>query len=199
MTDIIKFIDEQYLKSNPELSVDYTQKERAIAYIETDHCSGSGFMFTSNGLCFTCAHVIKNSNNISIRLKIDKTAIKIYSAKVLFQNDSLDYAILQLENCDSNAFFVLETDFCNIKSGDDITVFGFPFGKALNKDIRSLEPTLTKGYIASKNKINEQTCYYLDVRSAPGNSGGPLFNMKGEVIGINTLKFDEKGLIPAIE
>lgn len=183
MTDTIKFIDEQYSKNNFELSVDYAQKERAVAYIETDHCSGSGFMFTSNGLCFTCAHVIKNSSKIYVRLRVDGVTVKIYSAKVLFQNDSLDYAILQLENCDSNAFFVLETDFSSIKSGDDIAVFGFPFGKDLNNDIRTLEPTLTKGYVASKNKINEQTCYYLDVRSAPGNSGGPIFSKNQKVFG----------------
>jgi hypothetical protein len=47
-----------------------------------------------------------------------------------------------------------------------------------------LEPSLTKGYIASKNKINGHTCYYLDIRSAPGNSGGPVFSLKSnKVIG----------------
>ena len=183
MTDPINFINEQYLNSNFDFSIDYMQKEKAIAYIETDCSSGSGFMFTSNGLCFTCAHVVKNSSSIYVRLKTNETIVSIYKANVLFQNDSLDFAILLLENCDNNYFFVLETEFSNIKSGDDIAVFGFPFGTDLNKDIRTLEPSLTKGYIASKNKINEQICYYLDVRSAPGNSGGPIFSKNQKVFG----------------
>lgn len=168
----------QYLKSDfNNFVVDYTQKEKAIAYIETNSSSGSGFMFSSNGLCFTCSHVVENAESISVRLINNAIVPVVYNANIVYQDTDADFAILKLENCNNAYFYELEKNFQSIHTGDDIAVFGFPFGRALNKDIRTLEPSLTKGYIASRNKIREKECYYLDVRAAEGNSGGPVFSL----------------------
>lgn len=135
-------------------------------------------MITSTGLCFTCNHVIANANEIFVRLDtLDKQRI-VYKAAVAYSNEDEDFAILQLEDCKDNAFFEIETDYSILNSGDDVAIYGFPFGSDLNENIMELEPSLTKGYIASKNKISGHTCYYLDIRSAPGNSGGPVFLLK---------------------
>lgn len=165
-------------------AVDYNEKEKAIAYIETNSSSGSGFMLSSNGLCLTCFHVVKNADKILVRLKNNSLSPFIYHANIVCHDENADLAILKLDNCNNVHFYNLEKDFSNIHTGDDIAVFGFPFGRALNEDIRKLEPSLTKGYISSKNKIKDKECYYLDVRAAEGNSGSPVFSLKtAKVIG----------------
>ena len=174
-----------YTESNfINYAVDYNEKEKAIAYIETNLSSGSGFMISSNGLCLTCFHVVKNADKILVRLICNPSSPTIYHANIIYHDEDADLAILKLENCNNVYFYSLEKDFSNIHTGDDIAVFGFPFGRALNEDIRKLEPSLTKGYISSKNKIREKECYYLDVRAAEGNSGSPVFSLKtAKVIG----------------
>ena len=140
--------------------------------------SGSGFMITSTGLCFTCNHVIDDAEEIFVRTDFKEENRVVKKANVVFANKEEDFAILKLEDCKSNYFFELEMDYTTLKTGDDVAIYGFPFGSELNEDVMALEPSLTKGYIASKNKIDGRNCYYLDIRSAPGNSGGPVFSLK---------------------
>lgn len=134
-------------------------------------------MITHNGLCFTCNHVINRATEIFVRMENSDNRI-VYKGIVVYSNDDEDFAILQLEDCVDNYFFEIETDYSTLKTGDDVAIYGFPFGSDLNENVMELEPSLTKGYIASKNKIAGHNCYYLDIRSAPGNSGGPVFSLK---------------------
>lgn len=149
-----------------------------MVYIETDNGCGSGFMITDNGLCFTCNHVIAEATEIFVRVDSGENTRVVYKGEVLFSDQAEDFAIIQLEDCKNNNFFELETDYSTLNTGDDVAIYGFPFGGELNENIMELEPSLTKGYIASKNKISGRSCYYLDIRSAPGNSGGPVFSLK---------------------
>ena len=134
-------------------------------------------MITDTGLCFTCYHVIDNATEIYVRMDKDDERV-VYQATVQHGDPDEDFAILQLQDCTNNYFFDLETDYTKLTTGEDVAVYGFPFGSALNENVMELEPSLTKGYIASKNKISGRKCYYLDIRSAPGNSGGPVFSLK---------------------
>lgn len=134
-------------------------------------------MITHTGLCFTCNHVINKASEIFVRMENSDNRI-VYKSMVVYSNENEDFAILQLEDCINNYFFEIETDFSTLKTGDDVGIYGFPFGSDLNENVMELEPSLTKGYIASKNKIAGHNCYYLDIRSAPGNSGGPVFSLK---------------------
>ncbi len=170
--------------SESPYKVSYIGKEKAVAYIETDQGSGSGFMITPTGLCFTCFHVVGNAKKIRVRLGENREDRVFFNAKMVYGCEDEDFAIIQLENCTNNFFFELEEDYQSIKAGDDVAIFGFPYGSGLNEDVMDLEPSLTKGYIASKNKIMGKKCYYLDIFSAPGNSGGPAFSLKdNKVIG----------------
>lgn len=135
-------------------------------------------MITSTGLCFTCWHVVNDATEIFVRLDSLKNERTVYEASVVYENEDEDCAILQLADCKGNPFFEIETDYTSFKSGDDVAIYGFPFGADLNENIMDLEPSLTKGYISSKNQIAGHQCYYLDIRSAPGNSGGPVFLLK---------------------
>ena len=164
--------------------VNYVGKEKAVAYIETESGSGSGFMITPNGLCFTCFHVVGDAKEIYVRLGETREEREVFKAEMIYGCEEEDFAIIQLEDCHDNYFFELEEDYKSIKTGDDVAIYGFPYGQGLNEDVMDLEPSLTKGYVASKNKIMGKKCYYLDIFSAPGNSGGPAFALKdNKVIG----------------
>ena len=183
-------LKDYYVKKNTinlvdsPFKVNYEDKEKAVAYIETESGSGSGFMITPTGLCFTCYHVAGNAKEIYVRLGDSVENREVFKANLVYGCEEEDFAIIQLEDCHDNFFFELEEDYKSIKAGDDVAIYGFPYGSGLNEDVMELEPSLTKGYIASKNKIMGRKCYYLDIFSAPGNSGGPAFSLKdNKVIG----------------
>ena len=141
-------------------------------------------MITNDGLCFTCNHVVTDSQEIYVRLEDNDGKYVVYKATIAYQSEEYDFALIQLEDIKDNCFYELELDYANLKTGDDVAVYGYPFGSGLNEEVMELEPSLTKGYIASKNKIQGKPCFYLDIRSAPGNSGGPVFSLKNnKVIG----------------
>lgn len=155
-----------------------------MVFIETNTGTGSGFLITKNGLCLTCNHVVKDSDEIFVRMINLKGEKEVFKACIEYSNSDEDYAVLKLIDCDNSYYYNLEEDTCSLSTGDDVAIYGFPFGAELNDNIMELEPSLTKGYIASKNKIEGHTCYYLDIRSAPGSSGGPVFSLKNnKVIG----------------
>lgn len=170
-----------------EHQVDYTDKEKALVYIETEgknSGSGSGFVITENGLCFTCYHVVKDATEIYIRLDDGEGHRIVKPAVINYFDEDDDFAILQILDIKWSYYFKLEDNYVSVKMGDDIAILGFPFGRSLNEDVLELEPTLTRGYVASKNKIDGKAVYYLDARSCPGNSGGPVFSLKtNKVIG----------------
>lgn len=139
-------------------------------------------MITNDGLCFTCNHVVDGSKEIYVRLQDDDGNNVVYKADIVYKSEEYDFAIIQLEDLNNNHFYELELEYKNLKTGDDVAIYGYPFGSGLNEEVMELEPSLTKGYIASKNKIQGKPCYYLDIRSAPGNSGGPVFHLKTQKV-----------------
>lgn len=173
--------------SESEHQVDYNDKLKATVYIEVEGknaSSGSGFVITESGLCFTCYHVVKDTSEIYVRLD-DGTGKRIVKPAVLqyFDEDD-DFAIIQILDIDWAYYFKLEDNYKEVTMGDEIAIFGFPFGRHINEDVLDLEPTLLRGYVASKNMFEGKYVYYLDARSCPGNSGGPVFSLKtNKVIG----------------
>ena len=141
-------------------------------------------MITSTGYCFTCSHVVNGAKEIYVRVINHNNERIVYKAEIYIEEEGEDFAVLKVIGYKNAFFFEVENDYSELKTGDDVAIYGFPFGSDLNEDVMDLEPSLTKGYIASKNKIDGKSCYYLDIRSAPGNSGGPVFSLKtNKVIG----------------
>lgn len=164
--------------------VTYEDKELATLYVETDTGSGSGFIFTPDGMCLTCAHVVDGAKEIFVRLDDEDEERQVFKAVVKHFDKDNDLALLQIEGIKNAYYFELEKNMQSVKTGDDIAVFGFPFGVGLNRNVMDLEPSLTKGYISSKNKLEDKRVYYMDAKSCPGNSGGPIFKVStGKVIG----------------
>ena len=145
----------------------------SVFVISTTDSLGSGFAIGKN-IVVTNAHVIENSKIITVTTYSGTD----YDAQVYISDSNLDIAILMVENA---KFVPLKIgDESNAKIGDDIYTIGAP---------NSMAYTLTKGVISAKDrKVSGQTYIQIDAAINQGNSGGPLLNDVGEVLGINTLK-----------
>ena len=136
---------------------------------------GSGFIIKENGTVITNNHVIANADDILI--KVDK---KEYKAKVVGADPYMDIAVLKMETKDKFKP-VKFGDSDKARVGDWVIAIGNPFG---------FSGTVTSGIISARNRDINLTRYddfiQTDASINQGNSGGPLFNLKGEVIGINT-------------
>jgi serine protease Do len=136
---------------------------------------GSGFIINKNGTVITNNHVIQNAEDILV-----KVGSKEYKAKVLGADPYADLAVLKIETTDKFAP-VSFGDSDKARVGNWVVAIGNPFG---------LGGTVTAGIISARNRDINLTRYddfiQTDASINQGNSGGPLFNMSGEVIGINT-------------
>ncbi len=136
---------------------------------------GSGFIIKDNGMVITNNHVIADADDILIKVNS-----KEYKAKVVGADPYMDIAVLQME---SNEKFspVKFGDSDKARVGDWVVAIGNPFG---------LGGTVTSGIVSARNRDIGMTRYddfiQTDASINQGNSGGPLFNLKGEVVGINT-------------
>ncbi len=136
---------------------------------------GSGFIIDKTGIVITNNHVISNAEDILV-----KVGNKEYGAKVIGSDSYSDLAVLKIESKDT-FIPVSFGDSDKARVGDWVVAIGNPFG---------LGGTVTSGIISARNRDINLTRYddfiQTDASINQGNSGGPLFNMKGEVIGINT-------------
>ena len=136
---------------------------------------GSGFIIKEDGIVITNNHVIANAEDILVRI-----GNKDYKAKVVGADPYMDIAVLKMET--KEKFKTVKFgDSDQARVGDWVVAIGNPFG---------LGGTVTSGIISARNRDINLTRYddfiQTDASINQGNSGGPLFNLKGEVIGINT-------------
>tara|TARA_B100000575_G_scaffold293020_1_gene303126 strand:- start:948 stop:2354 length:1407 start_codon:yes stop_codon:yes gene_type:complete len=136
---------------------------------------GSGFIIKENGTVITNNHVIAGADDILVRVNS-----KEYNAKVIGADPYMDIAVLKMESSDKfNTVKFGDSDKARV--GDWVVAIGNPFG---------LGGTVTSGIVSARNRDIGMTRYddfiQTDASINQGNSGGPLFNLKGEVVGINT-------------
>jgi serine protease Do len=143
---------------------------------------GSGFIVNPDGIILTNAHVVANADEVTVRLT-DKREFK---AKVLGSDKVTDVAVLKIEAKDLPSVKVGNPDTTRV--GDWVVAIGTPFG---------LDNTVTSGIVSAKARAlpGDAAVPFIQTDAAvnPGNSGGPLFNMNGEVIGINSQIFSRSG------
>lgn len=143
---------------------------------------GSGFIIDPSGIILTNNHVVDGADEVTVHLT-DKREFK---AKVLGADPKTDIAVIKIEGKDLP--FVKLGNSSKVKVGEWVAAIGAPFG---------LDNTVTAGIVSAKsrNLPDEQFVPFIqtDVAVNPGNSGGPLFNMNGEVIGINSQIFSTSG------
>ena len=136
---------------------------------------GSGFIIKENGMVITNNHVIAGADDILVKVNS-----KEYKAKVIGADPYMDIAVLKMQTKDKFKP-VNFGDSDKARVGDWVVAIGNPFG---------LGGTVTSGIISARNRDIGMTRYddfiQTDASINQGNSGGPLFNLKGEVVGINT-------------
>lgn len=149
---------------------------KGVVTIKTDVSQGTGFLITSNGYVVTNQHVIEGATAASIFTSDGKQ----YVVRKIGENKAMDIALLKIAG---NKFYALEIgDSDDVKIGEKVIAIGNPLGLAF---------TATEGIISARDrKGNNNLPFYfqIDAPLNPGNSGGPLINTKGEVIGINNFK-----------
>ena len=160
------------------------EKFNSVFIVTSGNSLGSGFAVGENCVV-TNAHVIDNPNNIVLTTYAGTK----HTAYLVGQDQDKDIAIL----CVNGAKFTPLTiaDYKSLNIGDDVYAIGAP---------KSMAYTLTKGVISAKErKIGKYTYIQTDAAINKGNSGGPLLNDEGKVIGVNTLKMsDSEGIGLAI-
>ena len=147
---------------------------------EAERGVGSGFIIESNGLILTNAHVVEGATTIYVTLT-DKREFK---AKLLGMDKRTDVAVVKIDARDLPKLPL--GDSSKVRVGEWVLAIGSPFG---------LENTVTAGIVSAKSRDTGDYLPFIqtDVAVNPGNSGGPLLNTAGQVIGINSQIFSRSG------
>lgn len=143
---------------------------------------GSGFIVSPDGIILTNAHVVRDAKEVTVKL----TDRREYRAKVLGADPKTDVAVLRIDA--KNLPVVTLGKVSDLKVGEWVLAIGSPFG---------FENTVTAGVVSAKGRSlpDDSAVPFIqtDVAVNPGNSGGPLFNTRGEVVGINSQIYTRSG------
>ncbi len=143
---------------------------------------GSGFIVSADGYILTCAHVVENATEILVRMHDRREFV----ARLVGADRRSDVALLKIDA--SNLPMIRAGDPNKVKVGEWVLAIGSPFG---------FEASVTAGIVSAKGRSLPRENYVpfiqTDVAINQGNSGGPLFNLQGEVIGMNSQIFSRTG------
>lgn len=146
------------------------------------HGIGSGFIISPDGYILTNAHVVSGATEVDVKL----TDRREFKARVVGSDPRTDIALLKIDTRDLPTLRI--GDPSRVKVGEWVVAMGSPFG---------FENSVTAGIISAKSRSLRDSGYVpfiqTDVAVNPGNSGGPLFNLNGEVIGINSQIYSQTG------
>ena len=143
---------------------------------------GSGFIISADGLILTNAHVVRDAKDVTVKLSDRRE----FAAKVLGSDPVTDVAVLRI---DAQGLPVVRLgDAGTLEVGDPVLAIGAPYG---------LEQTATQGIVSAKGRSlpGDTAVPFIQTDAAvnPGNSGGPLFDGSGAVVGINAQIFSQSG------
>jgi serine protease Do len=144
---------------------------------------GSGFIISSDGLILTNAHVVREAKDVTVKLSDRRE----FTAKVLGSDPTTDIAVLRIDAKDLPTVRI--GDARNLEVGDPVLAIGAPYG---------LEQTATQGIVSAKGRSlpgDNTVVPFIQTDAAvnPGNSGGPLFDGTGTVVGINAQIYSQSG------
>ena len=146
------------------------------------HGQGSGFIISHDGYILTNTHVVDNVDEVIVKLQ-DKRELR---AKVIGKDSNTDVALIKIEASGLPAVRIGDPD--KLRVGEWVLAIGAPFG---------FESSVTAGIVSAKGRSLPQENYVpfiqTDVAVNPGNSGGPLFSLRGEVVGMNSQIISRSG------
>jgi putative serine protease PepD len=174
--------DAQTASSNGNLSVQsiYKLANKGVVEITAGQGQGSGFVYDANGHIITNEHVVDGATSVSVRFWNGKT----FTATVVGTDASTDLAVLKVDAPVSQLFPLSLGDSSKLVVGDQVVAIGSPFG---------LEGTVTSGIVSalhremtSPNHFAIDNSIQTDAAINHGNSGGPLLNAQGKVVGVTS-------------
>lgn len=160
----------------------------STANVETKNnfgISGSGFAISENGYIVTNQHIINGSTEIKVR-GIKGNFTKAYNAELLVEDKNNDIAVIKINDPDFTTIGIPPYQIIGSISDVGLSVWalGYPLRATMGDEVK-----LTNGIISSKTGFQgDITTYQISVPVQPGNSGGPLFDSKGNIIGIISAK-----------
>ncbi len=170
----------------------YNQLKDSVVLIETNLGLGSGFVYDMKGHIITNHHVIEDADTIQVTF-LDGN---ITSANVVGMDIYSDIAVIKVDPEVTTLYPVVLGSSSKLTVGESVAAMGNPFG---------LSDTLTAGIVSSVERTMEAAGNYviidviqIDAAVNPGNSGGPLVNLKAQVVGVNTAIQSETGTFTGI-
>lgn len=156
------------------------QVRGSVVLIRAGNSLGSGFIVREDGVVITNSHVVGDQVNVQIRLygKDSSDAPRELEGRVVEKREDIDLVVVQIQS--GEIFRPVQLGRASeLQIGDSVVAIGAPEG---------LEQSVTQGIVSQFRQMGEKKVIQTDASMNPGNSGGPLFNAQGEVIGVNTFK-----------
>lgn len=139
---------------------------------------GSGFVINPHGFAITNAHVAEDNSDVSVY----RVGGEYCTADVLHTNDSVDLAIIKLASQELIPAMPMGNS-TKARTGDDVIAFGFP--RVSDDEEPGENLTVTSGIVSGKHRRSGVDHIHTDAAFNPASSGGPLINLRGQVIGVN--------------
>jgi len=179
-----------YVKLFPLQSdiIQYSSQPTIPSTSSIEKSSGTGFALSNNGLVVTNFHIVNNSKSLRI-VGVNGNFQKKYSVKVLITDKNSDLALLKIDDFSFSGFgnipYAIKSNTIDV--GSEIYVLGYPLTATMGEEIK-----LTTGVISSKSGFQgDITTYQISAPVQPGNSGAPLFDKSGYLVGIINAKHSE--------
>jgi serine protease Do len=151
----------------------FSRYAASVVFVRTGRGGGTGFLIDTKGTIATNSHVIHDASEVEIKMK-DGSVVR--EVELLVEDQEADLALLAIKPGKLPPPLRLG-DSEKVTVGEQAVAIGNPLG---------LEHTLTDGLVSARRVYQGKRWLQISVPLSPGNSGGPLFNMLGEVIGVNT-------------
>ena len=148
--------------------------------------TATGFLITPDGYVLTACHAVVKAARVEVFCQG-----RSYVAKVVSKDESTDAAVLRIEGTEFT--FLPFVSSATVKTGDAVFTLGFP-----QVDIQGVEAKFTEGSISALSGLGDSPRFFqISVPVQPGNSGGPLVNEKGEVVGLIVSRLDDVAALMA--
>ena len=154
-----------------------------VEYSDGSESGGTGFVVDSTGLVVTNRHVVGDADTVMVRMDGPTGSPTEYTGRVLGRGILADVALVKLQtNRSFTPLPLANSDATPV--GTEVTAWGFPLGRTLGVD-----PTVTRGIVSAKRPWADNRFLQTDAAVNAGNSGGPLVDAYGQVVGVNTFGF----------
>jgi S1-C subfamily serine protease len=182
-------------RTNKFIKMYPSENVKASTKIDGVKATGSGFVVSKDGVIATNAHVVENADRIEIHLNTEFGS-KTYAATILLKDESNDVAILKIDDDEFKGFNSLPYSILQTTEiGEDVFTIGYPLNSLMGDNYK-----VTNGIVSSNSGLKDDVRFIqITTPIQPGNSGGPLFNKDGNIVGLTTSKLNERAVGTSVE